>query len=350
MARKSVYKISGKLKKRRQRLTVINVALSVVLGVSVLATAFLGTVWFAFGDMVQTDIPDDTSDLGIVSFPEMREGIRNIALFGVDAREQDSTLGNADTIMVLSINTKAKTAKLVSILRDSYVPIKGYGTRKINAAYLNGGPVLAINTINRNFGLDITDYVTVNFLMLAELIDEVGGIDVEITEAERGEINRIIPWDEVDVPYEIEFLDHAGLVHMNGAQALMYARIRYIDGDQARSERQAKVLNLMLEKVKKMSITKYPGILKTAMGNVETSLSYTEILSYAPLIADLGTMEHTYVPDESKDKNVSGGLYGANGAWVWRYDIDAAADRIHDFLYGDGEEVLSGVSSTGRAY
>lgn len=329
--------ISGNLKKKKKKLIVANVLLSIVLALSTLASVFFGAVWYYMGDMEQNEITSNLSQLGIGSDVEhLGDEIINIALFGVDARNTKSTKGRADTIIILSVNTKEKTIKTTSILRDSYVPISGHKTQKINAAYALGGPVLAINTINKNFKLNITEYVTVNFSMLADVIDIMGGIDLEITEKERKQINWLIDTEDFESSYKTPHVKKSGMVHLNGKQAMHYTRIRKIDSDAVRSQRQAKVLGLLLEKVKKTSVTKYPGILKSVMKHVETSLSYSEILSYAPLVPSLGNIESTFVPDPKQDKNVKGGTY--NGAWVYRYDIPAAADRIHEFIYGDGEK------------
>lgn len=329
--------ISGNLKKKKKKLVIANVLLSIVLSLSTLSSAFLGAVWYYMGDMTQNDITSNLSDLGIDSdVAQLGDDVVNIALFGVDARSSGSTKGRSDTIIILSVNAKEKTIKTTSILRDSYVPISGHKTQKINAAYALGGPVLAINTINKNFKLNVTDYVTVNFAMLADVIDIMGGIDLEITEKERTQINWLIDTEDFESSYKTPHVEKSGMVHLNGKQAMHYARIRKIDSDAVRSQRQAKVLSLLLEKVKNTSVTKYPGILKSVMKHVETSLSYSEILSYAPLVSSLGEIESTYVPDPKKDKNVKGGMY--NGAWVYRYDIPAAADRIHEFIYGDGEK------------
>lgn len=329
--------ISGNIKKKKKKLILANVVLSIVLAISTLSSAFMGVVWYYMGDMNQNKITDNLDALGITSdSAQLGDDVINIALFGVDTRNTNSTKGLSDSIIILSVNTKEKTIKTTSILRDSCVSISGYGMRKINEAYSRGGPVLAINTINKNFKLNITDYATVNFMMLADIIDIMGGIDIEITEKERKQINYQIDTEDFKTSYQTPYVKKSGMVHLNGQQAMHYARIRKIDSDAVRSQRQAKVLGLLLEKIKETNISKYPGILKSVMKHVETSLTYSEIISYAPMVAGLGNMESTYVPDATKDKNVKGGTY--KGVWMYRYDIPSAADRIHEFIYGDGEE------------
>lgn len=251
--------------------------------------------------------------------------IINIALFGVDSRDYDKNEGRSDSIMILSVDQKNNTLKLTSILRDSKVHIDGYGEEKIAHAYAYGGPELAIKTLNDNFHLDIQDYATVNFAGLANVIDAVGGIDIEITEAERQQININANSDGLHA----ETVTSSGLVHLNGAQATAYARIRNIDSDNARADRQKKVLACMLENVKTLSVTEYPNLLRTVLPLVETSLSYTDIIGFAPmLLNELPLVQHS-IPSE-EDHAVGGG-----NPWVWNFDLDAAADRLHTFIYED---------------
>lgn len=328
--------LSGNLKKKKKMLIITNVVLSIILCLSTLSTTVLGAVWYYMGDMEKNEITSDSSALGIESeAAKLSDEIINIALFGTDPRGS-GTKSRSDTIIILSVNPKNKTIKATSILRDSYVPIDGHKMQKICNAYFYGGPVLAINTINKNYKLNVTDYITVNFMMLADIIDIMGGVDLEITEKERKQINWLISTEDFSSTYKTETVKEAGMVHLNGKQALHYSRIRKIDSDVIRVQRQIKVLNILLEKVKNMSVTKYPSVLKSVMKHVETSLSYSEIIAYAPLVSSFGQIESTAVPDQKKDKNVWGGNYAPyNNQWIWIYDIAAAADRIHEFIYGD---------------
>ena len=155
----------------------------------------------------------------------------------------------------------------------------------------------------------------------------LGGIDIEVTEAERAHLNDIGDDDNPDFHY----LNEAGMVHLNGEQAVVYARLRKIDSDVARSNRQKKVIEALLVQAKKVSPSKYSEMLKTAMSLCETSLSFSEIMSYAPMIKEDITIQMTNVPCE--EDNAIGGNY--EGAWVWRYDLDAAAERLHLFIYGE---------------
>lgn len=273
----------------------------------------------------------DHSDLGIEENVDYGDpGVKNIALFGVDTREENSFEGRSDTIMIASVNKSAHTVKLVSIMRDSYVPIDGHRAQKITHAYMFGGAQLAIKTINKNFGLNITDYATINFFKLASMIDSLGGIDVEITEKERDYLNSHSMMTPEELRYFTEPLS-SGVVHLTGGQASWYARIRYLDGDDHRTARQRKVIEACLVKLKSIKPKDYVNTVNAMMKFCETSLTPTEILQLAPMVtySDI-KMETFNVPSENI--NPIGGIY--DGAWVWRYDLKKAAKEINAFLYG----------------
>ena len=174
-------KKSKKRKKLKIALISVLTALAAILVALVVAiTAILGEFDYNYNELDATN-----SELGFNEFIDKQ--IINVALFGVDTRNTQSMTGNTDSIMILSANTKTKEIKLISIMRDSLVEINHEGNttfKKINSAYGKGGPELAIKTINQNFGLDISDYATVNFFGMADLIDVVGGIEVELTPGE----------------------------------------------------------------------------------------------------------------------------------------------------------------------
>ena len=188
------------------------VVVYVVLALLLLALIAFGAVYGIYSGF-RNDIDED--NLGITPDIEEKYGetdIFNVALFGVDTRDENSFSGRSDSIIIVSVDKANKTVKLSSILRDSYVAIDGHKNQKITHAYAFGGAELAIKTINQNFGMNITDYVTVNFFKLAEAIDILGGVDVEVSEKERKEINNIGDDDNRNFPY----LESSGMVHLNG--------------------------------------------------------------------------------------------------------------------------------------
>ena len=317
------------------------VVVYVVLALLLLALIAFGAVYGVYSGF-RNDIDED--NLGITPDIEEKYGetdIFNVALFGVDTRDENSFSGRSDSIIIVSVDKANKTVKLSSILRDSYVAIDGHKNQKITHAYAFGGAELAIKTINQNFGMNITDYVTVNFYKLAEAIDILGGVDVEVSEKERKEINNIGDDDNRTFPY----LESSGMVHLNGEQAVVYARIRNIDSDVARAERQRKLLSALLVKARQVNPSQYASLLRTFMGMCETSLSFSEVMSYAPMITQDLTIQTLVGPGD--EDNAIGGIY--EGAWVWRYDLAAATERLHMFIYGEVPESVSSVN-TGSYY
>lgn len=304
----------------------------VLIALILLALIAFATVYGIYNSF-RTDINED--NLGISSEIQDKYGdsdIFNVALFGVDTRDEDSFSGRSDTIIIASVDKKNNVVKLTSILRDSYVAIEGHKNQKITHAYAFGGAELAIKTINQNFGMNITDYATINFYKLADAIDILGGIDIEVTEAERKHLNDIGDDENPDFNY----LDEAGTVHLNGEQAVVYARLRKIDSDVARSNRQRKVIEALIVQAKKVSPAKYAEMVRTMMSLCETSLSFSEIMSFAPMITKDITIQTLTIPGD--EENAIGGMY--EGAWVWRYDLSVATQHIHEFIYGEPLDVV----------
>lgn len=303
------------------------VVVYVLIALILLALIAFATVYGIYNGF-RTDINEE--NLGISTEIEEKYGetdIFNVALFGVDTRDEDSFSGRSDSIIIVSIDKNNNIVKLTSILRDSYVAIEGHKNQKITHAYSFGGAELAIKTINQNFGMNITDYATINFFKLAEAIDILGGVDIEVSEVERKHLNDIGDDENPDFNY----LDEAGVVHLTGEQAVVYARLRYIDSDVERSNRQRKVIEALIVQAKKVSPAKYAETVRTMMSLCETSLSFSEIMSFAPMITKDITIQTLTIPGD--EENAIGGMY--EGAWVWRYDLSQATQHIHEFIYGE---------------
>lgn len=303
---------------------VIIVAIVLVL---LLAIGFF-TIWGVYNGF-RTDI--DESNLGVSDDIYSKygdTGVFNVLVFGVDTRDKEAFSGRSDTIMIVSVDRKAKTVKLTSILRDSYVAIDGHKNQKITHAYAFGGAELAINTVNRNFNMDITDYATINFYKMAEAIDILGGIDIDITQSEMEQINsEAIGGSQKGAA----LVSNYGHVHLDGDQATIFCRLRKQDSDEARSNRQKMVINALLAQARKVSPAKYPEVVRSIMSLCETSLTFSEVMSFVPMINEDVTIEAITVPGEPE--NAFGGIY--DGAWVWKYDLEQATNRIHMFIYGE---------------
>lgn len=214
---------------------------------------------------------------------DLGDGFTNVALFGVDSRDGDLGEGNrTDCIIVASLNNKTKEIKMVSVYRDTLLDLSEGTYQKCNAAYSYGGPVLAINMLNMNLDLDIQDYVTVDFGAIADAVDLLGGIEIEVTEEELPYINQYIPETATSAGKAANLLQSAGLQKLDGTQATTYARIRSTaGGDFTRTERQRLVIEKMFEKAKMADIGTLNAIIDKVFPQVSTSFTLPEILKYA---------------------------------------------------------------------
>ena len=189
----------------------------------------------------------------------------NILLIGQDRRQYESTRQRSDAMILCTINKEKKTVTLTSFVRDIYVQIPGYANNRINAAFRFGGMKLLDKTFEKNFGVKIDANVCVDFGQFISLIDKLGGVDIEITDAEA----------------KVLSLPSSGMVHLSGSKALSYVRIRKIDSDIKRSERQRKVLLAIYGKYKDKSTTELLSLLDTILPMLTTDLSNWEIIGYA---------------------------------------------------------------------
>ena len=228
-------------------------------------------------------------------------GYQNIALFGVDSREQDLLSGDnrSDTIMICSINKKTGETRLVSVYRDTLLNIGGGDYRKCNAAYAFGGPQQAVAMLNANLDLNITDFVTVGFEGLAETIDALGGIDLEITEEEMEYMNSYMDDMYYEIGTEYDEVADWGMQHLSGIQATAYCRIRYTAGDDfRRAERQRTVLMLTMEKARKANPLRLAAAAGAVMGRTATSLSSGELMLFILRARMMDITESTGFPTE----------------------------------------------------
>lgn len=307
----------------------------VVLIVLALIAALVGGCYYYFIGRMQSGGKIDVSgSINVVSMT----GYHNIALFGVDSRDQDLSKGNnrSDSIMIASINADTGKIRLVSVYRDTVLDISGDGEgefNKCNSAYAYGGAQQAVKMLNYNLDMDITDYITIGFEGLADAIDAVDGLDLPVSEEERGYVNKYVAdmAAELGTPNDqLESVDESGTTHLNGIQAVAYSRIRYTSGDDfRRAERQRTVLEGLLEKAKDSSPAKMLSIYDAISKKVSTSLSSTEILQLLT-VASKASLDGTGgFPQESLRRN--GTLNGASV--VVPVHLSDNVEWLHKFLY-----------------
>ena len=254
---------------------------------------------------------------------EMNEGVqenlneyRNIALLGIDTRSNTYSGSRTDCIIIVSINEKTKEVKLASVYRDTYLEISGknYTPKldKVNHAYNFGGPALTMSTLNTNLDLDITEFVTVNFSATQDIVDKIGGITLQIDP------------DEVK---HITGISRSGKHHLNGSQALQYARIRKeAGGDYKRTERQRTVIMAVFEKAQSLGISELNSLVDMLLPEIYTNIDRDEIISLIPEIASYRVTETIGWPYKT----------AGNGVWYGPpITLESNVIQLHKELFGD---------------
>ncbi|CDZ24933.1 hypothetical protein CCDG5_1835 [[Clostridium] cellulosi] len=206
--------------------------------------------------------------------------VLNVLLVGLDNREDTTEGGRSDSMIILSLNQKTKRIIMTSIMRDTYVPIAGHGSNRLNSAYSFGGMNLLISTIQKNFDIKINRYVTVDFAKFINIVDQLGGVEIEVSDKEVpvlnnyvAEINRI-----QKKPLKDGAISHGGKLLLNGKQALAYSRIRYVgNADFERTHRQRIVLNTIFNKLKQQNVLQLTFLLNTILPEITTDLTQDEL-------------------------------------------------------------------------
>ena len=276
---------------------------------------------------------------------EKLQNYTNIALFGVDARSKTANSDSlsksqrTDTIMVCSINNDTKEIRLVSVYRDTYLNVGNDSYNKANSAYARGGYEQAINMLNTNLDLYITDFVTVGFQGVISAVDAVGGVEINVTEEEISHLNNYQAsiYSTEDNPVLITDytpVTQPGLQTLNGQQALAYCRIRYVGNDFQRTERQRAVLEQIMLKAQRMSPTQINQFMTDVFPLLATSFTFEDMLSRVMEISTYKIVETTGFPFSD---GLTTGMIGAKGSCVVPIDLQTNVIRLHQFLYPDVE-------------
>lgn len=240
---------------------------------------------------------------------------KNVLLLGGDARDTQR-YDRSDAMIILSLNRDESLVKMTSVMRDTWVHFPGRkNPGKINAATVYGGPELAMETVNTAFGTDIQDYVLINMAQLKQIVDLLGGVDLELSEKEARQVGC-----------------ESGFVHLNGEQTLAYCRIRYIDSDYVRVMRQQKVLLSLAKRAQNMEIDELTGVADQILNIVNTSLTDEELDELLTLfmIVDVEEIEQYRIP---ADGTFRSGLI--NGIWRIEPNFEENQTLLHEFIYGE---------------
>ena len=279
------------------------------------------------------DLDEDKLNINIdAKTQELLDGYTNIALFGIDNRSTGKyESGNSDCIMIASINNDTKEVRLISVYRDSFLAVDDDDNlRKLNAAYAKGGPTGAVAALNKNLDLDIKEYVAVDFNAVMEVVDALGGIELDITSKEAetmkiyiNEMNEVMGTNGTAV-------SGPGLQTVNGIQALAYCRDRYSGGDDyGRTERQRTVISKIVEKAKAASLPTLNKVIDELFPDISTSLSSSEILGLAASIKDYELADTQGWPFQLTTERMGGKL----GDVVVPTDLETNVNLLHQYLF-----------------
>lgn len=254
----------------------------------------------------------------------------NLLLIGEDASAKAEN-GRSDAMLLAQITPATGDVKLVSFLRDLYVPVPGHGKTRLNAAYFYGGEELLKETLTECFGVRIDRTMAVDFATMAGLIDQIGGVELEVTAKELNELNSILATycrDE-GIPVDGRLLEGSGMVTLDGLQALSFSRIRSLDSDFGRVSRQQMVLVGLL---KRLTTVDGLTLMRLAIGNlqnVKTDLSLGDLIDLLPLLSRDGglRLRSARVPFDDTCRDVQ-----VNGMWVLDCDLAANTGRLQAFL------------------
>lgn len=323
------------LKKRRRRRILFGIEIFILL--ILIAGVF---IYAKLGKMNFTSL--DFSKIGVnsgVSNNKVMKGYTTIGLVGLDNRSTKLKSGNSDTMIIASINNDTKKVKLVSVYRDTYLRIgedsEGNGQySKANAAYAKGGAEQFLNMLNTNLDLNVTDFVSVDFQAVAEAVELLGGIDVELKEEEVVHLNNYcVETSKVTGMDYTPLEKKEGTHHLNGVQTVAYARIRYTAGnDFRRAARQREVIYKIVEKAKKSDIATLSKILDKVFPNIYTSFTKAEILQMGMSMLSYDIEDQTGFPfDHLYGQRVKDAMEGKDV--VLPVTLESNVIKLHEFLY-----------------
>ena len=313
----------------------LRVALIVLLIILIIALAVVGgAYWYMhskLGKMQQVEVNVEEFEAA-----ENLTGYRNIALFGVDSRADDFGKGNrSDTIVIVSINQETKDVRLISVYRDTYMQIEGYGLDKITHAYSYGEAPLAIKTLNKNLDLNITEFVTVNFGVVADAINAIGGVDIDVDSAELKYINEYVNGTSRDTGIKSVHVTKTGMQTLDGVQAVAYARIRYTEGgDYKRAERAREVMEAALTKVKTMNVAQLNSLLDIVLPELYTNIPAKSIIAMIPDVLKYNITESVGWPYDTKGATINGVWYGPP------VTLESNVVKLHAELFPDEEDYV----------
>lgn len=329
--RETSKKKTEKTKKKRKKSKFKRFCMFLLVFLALLAGGMYYVVGKVYNKMEYEEIE------ALATAPMQEEGVVNILLIGNDSRS-DGEDGRSDAMILLSVSKKTEKIYMTSLLRDMYVEIPGYKGNRLNAAYAYGGAELLMDTIEHNFDITVNRYVLVNFEAFANVVDAVGGIELELSSQEVEYVNAYL-WEYnvlTNRPEGTDYMDTSvsGLVHLNGAQALSYTRNRYLGTDFGRTERQRKVLAQIIQKLPKAMVTNPKELINGLTTNLTTNLTQQECVQLCFWAAGALSydMEQNSIPLEGTYTNAT-----IRDMSVLEVDFETNKEFIRKNIYGEEE-------------
>lgn len=305
-----------------------------ILVIAIPACAY-GYLYFKLNAMYDSEA--DESILGSNDY-KTEQGITNILLVGLDSTSAETT-SRSDSMMILTVDNKNKSLKLTSLARDTYADIPGHGKQKLTHAYAYGGINLLIQTIEKTFELDIQNYAIVDFLSFMDIVDTLGGVEVNVQQSEIKELNTYI-----DACYKMnnnpnkgskQYINNTGVQNLNGYQTLAFSRIRYNDSAFERDRRQREVIQSMVNGLKELPITKYPELVNTILPYVKTNMKPTQIIGLGTKALSIGDLSIKQMEFPITTDGLSnGGIINSSTGWVLQFD-PSSLSILHDFIFNN---------------
>ena len=268
---------------------------------------------------------------------EKMKGYLTVALFGLDNRNESVASGNADVNKIVHLNLETGELKIISVYRDLYLSItNGNSYGKLNAAYSRGGPENSVKVLNKNLDLDISSYFSFNWKAVADVIDLLGGVDVEITKSEMKYFNAFIHETCVSTGIAAKnpavfYIKNSGMQHLYGVQAVAYARLRLTDNDIKRTERQNTIMSLCLEKAKQLEPSKLVFIAEYILPQISYEFDMSKAMSLASTVKGIKLSESYGFPTLQNIKMMD---MGANGSCLVPNSLESAVKKLHLYMYG----------------
>ena len=314
----------------------------IIIGIFIaIAIVILGSFGYVYAKLNGIYVKDSDSKVKTSSKEEhegkMVDGITNILLVGIDGTNIDK--GNrSDSVMLATIDSKSKQLKITSIARDTYVDIPGHGYEKLTHAYAYGGIDLLKEVFKNNFDIDIDKYIAVNFISFIDVMDEIGGVEVDVKSKDIDEVNKYI-----DACYQYygdrsnkepkKYITEPGVQRLNGYQALAFSRIRYTDSAYARDNRHRDVAQSVYNEFLKQDPMMYKKAADILLENTKTNISPMEMIDLGYTVYNIkdSKIEQLEFPI---DGHRNGHIISKQKGWVLEWDKEYNLNALHEFVFG----------------